>query len=160
MKRFFPYFFIFPFSLLAFSGCNSYRIVDTHRFMNEDGAVAVVGYGRAEKDHVNTFRSPANGQELEFTSKLVVEVELPDGESFTAWQGMNFAGAGTLYRSDDDEWIVLVAGFICRVAPRDENVPQGYREVFSGVLCNTPVEKPEQDTRWRKVPLQSVRSKQ
>jgi len=157
MRRFAPHLPLVFLSLCSLLGCNSYRIVDTHKFMDEDGAVATVDYGRAEKNHVNTFRSPVNGQEMEYSSNLVVDVELPDGESFTAWRAMNFTGVGTLYRSDDEEWMVLAAGFTCRVAHRDED--GRFREVFKGALCNTPVEKPERDSRWRKVKQQSVRSK-
>jgi len=153
-------------SLGALAGCNSYRIVQTNSFANDDGMIARVEYGMAEKDHVNTFTSPANGREFEFKSKLVVDVALPDwpegvrfpgeappydGESFTAWQCMNFGAGGTMYKSDDGEWLFLASGFTCRVARRDARVRTGYRDVFNGVLINTPVEKPEQDPRWRTV---------
>jgi len=173
MKR--PQLFAFRFSLftllLAAAGCNSYKITQTNHFANDDGAIVRVDYGRAEKDHINTFVSPANGRELEFKSKLVVDVTLPnwpagadypgkkagekppfDGESFTAWQCMNSSGNnGTLYKSDDGEWYFLASGFTCKVARKDGRFKSGYRGVFSGVLCNTPVTAPKKDDRWRKV---------
>jgi len=150
----------------ALAGCNSYRIVQTNSFVNDDGMSVSVSYGQAEKPHVNTFVSPANGREFEFKSKLVVEVKLPDwpegakfegdeppfdGDGFTAWQCMNFSGNGTMYKTDDGEWYFLASGFTCRIAHRDAACRTGYRDVFAGVLSNTPVEKAEKDTRWRKV---------
>jgi len=136
------------FALLA--GCNSYRTTQTSYFVDDDGAIVRVDYGRAEKDHVNSFVSPANGAELEFRSKLVVDVRLPDGDDFTAWQCMNFGGNGTMYKSDDEEWYFLASGFTCKVAQKDATFASGYRNVFQGVLCNTPVKVPEKDARWRK----------
>jgi len=156
--------------LLAAAGCNTYEITQTSHFADDNGAILRVDYGRAERDNVNTFRSPVNGREMEFRSRLVVEVTLPpwpkgldypgrkegreppfDGESFTAWQCMNFAGNGTMYRTDDEEWYFLASGFTCKVARRDARFTSGYRDVYGGVLFNTPVKTPEKDTRWRKV---------
>jgi len=138
-------------ALLAVAGCNSPQIVQTNYFVDDDGAILRVDYGRANRDHINTFRSPANGREMEFKSKLAVDVCLPDGDRFTAWQCMNFAGNGTLYRTDDEEWYFLASGFTCRVARQDETQSATYNEIYRGVLCNTPVKMPEKDTRWRKV---------
>ena len=157
-------------ALAALAGCNSYRIAQTSHFANDDGMIVRVDYGFAEGDHVNTFVSPANGREFEFKSKLVVEVSLPDwpegvsydgkkrgaeppfdGERFTAWQCMNFGGNGTTYKTDDGEWFFLASGFTCKIARRDERSRTGYRDIFNGVLCNTPVKTPEKDTRWRKL---------
>ena len=75
---------------VLFSGCQSYRLVQRNVFADDDGHVIVVDYGRSEKEHVNTFVSPVTGKEMEFRSKLVVEVQLPDGDTFKAWQCMNF----------------------------------------------------------------------
>jgi len=160
----------FSFFLFTLTGCNSYQITQTNTFANDDGMIVRVDYGQAKKDHVNTFVSPANGRKLDFKSKLVVEVTLPDwpddanypgkkegekppfdGESFTAWQCMNFGGNGTMYKTDDDEWYFLASGFTCKVARKDGRFGSGYRDVFGGVLCNTPVEAPKKDGRWRKV---------
>jgi len=142
---------LFAFLLLAAAGCSSYEIKQTSHFANDDGKIVRVDYGRAEKDHVNTFVSPANGKTLEHKTKLVVEVTMPDGEDFTAWQCMNFNSNGTMYRTDDEEWVFLASGFTCRIAQRDTRYRSGYRDVFAGVLCNTPVEMPKKDDRWYKV---------
>jgi len=139
----------------AVAGCNSYKVVQTSYFVDDDGAIVRVDYGRAKRDHVNAFKSPANGRELEFKSKLVVDVRMPDGDSFTAWQCMNFSGNGTMYKPDDDEWYFLASGFTCKIAQQDEDRPMAYKEVFKGVLCNTPVEIPKKDSRWRKVKPQA-----
>jgi len=163
-----PHFFTLL--LLAAAGCNSYKVTQTSHFANDDGLIAQVDYACAEKDHVSTFRSPVNGREMEFRSKLVVELKMPDwpdgldypgrkdgatppfdGERFTAWRCMNFGNNGTMYRTDDEEWYFLASGFTCKVARRDARFASGYRDVFAGVLCNTPVKTPEKDNRWHKV---------
>lgn len=137
--------------LFAFAGCNSYEITQTSHFANDDAEIVRVDYGHAERDHVNTFVSPANGQELEFRSRLVVEVTMPDGEDFTAWQCMNFNGNGTLYETDNGEWRFLASGFVCRVAKQNKDNPKAYDEVFRGVLCNRPEQKYEREnTRWHR----------
>ena len=63
-------------ALLLFAGCNSYRVVQTNIFSDEDGRIVSVDYARAEKDHVNTFVSPVTGKEMEFRSKLLVKAVL------------------------------------------------------------------------------------
>jgi len=137
--------------LFALVGCNSYDIMQTSHFANDDAEILRVDYGYAERDHVNTFVSPANGQELEFHSRLVVEVTLPDGEDFTAWQCMNFGGNGTMYRTDDGEWFFLASGFTCKVARQDEDDPKRYNEVFRGVLCNRPEQlHTRENTKWHR----------
>jgi len=135
-------------------GCNSYRIVQTTHFVDDDGAIVRVDYGRAEKDHVNTYVSPMNHKEMEFRSNLVVEVRMPDGEAFTAWRCMNFAGNGTMYKTDDGEWYFLASGFTCKIAQQDADNENLHHEVYRGVLCKTPVKIPEKDTRWRKLKTQ------
>lgn len=146
--RFFPYLV----GLLLLSGCQSYEIVQTNVFADDDGHVISVDYGRSETDHVNTFVSPANGKEMEFRSKLVVKVTLPDGDRFKAWQCMNFMNMGTLYKTDDGEWMLLANGFTSIVYRQDENNESRYDEVFRGVLCDTPDREVKKDERWKVVP--------
>ena len=89
-----------------------------------------------------------------FRSKLVVRAELPDGETFTAWQCMNFMRRGTMYKTDDERWMLLANGFSCVVYRRAEDNPEDYREVYRGVLCDTPDiggSKPR-DERWKTIP--------
>ena len=139
---------------LAMAGCQSYEIVQRNVFSDEDGNLVAVDYGRGEKDHVNTFVVPATGKEMEFKSKLVVRAELPDGETFTAWQCMNFLRRGTMYKTDDGRWMLLANGFSCVVYRRSEEDPDSYREVYRGVLCDTPDigRSKEKDSRWKTVP--------
>ena len=135
---------------LCLAGCQSYDILQTNVFSDDDGFIVTVEYGRSESDHVNTFVAPTNGQEMEFKSKLVVRVHLPDGDSFKAWQCMNFLGRGTTYRTDDGEWMLLATGFGCQVYRR---LPDGenYREVYRGVICEAPKSDYKPDDRWRKL---------
>jgi len=135
-------------SALALSGCQSYDIRQANTFSDEDGRIVRVEYGRSEKDHVNTFVSPVTGKEMEFKSKLVVRVTMHDGERFTAWQCMNFLRSGTMYRTDNEEWMILANGFSTIVYRREEEGPQ-YREVYRGVICDTDEMKKEKDERWR-----------
>ena len=137
---------------VLFSGCQSYRLVQRNVFADDDGHVIVVDYGRSEKEHVNTFVSPVTGKEMEFRSKLVVEVQLPDGDTFKAWQCMNFLQYGTMYRSDSDEWMLLANGFTCLVYRQTDEDETRYLEVFRGVLCDSPDMKYKKDDRWKPVP--------
>lgn len=132
-------------------GCQSYTIVQRNVFADDDGNVVIVDYGRSERDHVNTFVSPVTGKEMEFKSKLVVKVRLPDGDTVKAWQCMNFLTHGTMYKTDNEEWMVLADGFACVVYRQTEEDETNYLEVFRGVLCDTPEMKVEKDSRWKPV---------
>lgn len=138
-------------SALAVAGCRSYDIVQSNLFSDEDGNVMCVSYGRAYDEHVNTFRSPTNGKELEFRSRLVVEAVLPDGDSFTAWQCMNFSATGTMYRTDDLRWMLQVNGFACLVFRRVDGDGDRYEEIYRGVLCESPVSEFRPSDKWRKM---------
>jgi len=142
-------------SLLLLAGCQSYTIVQRNLFADEDGNTVTLEYGRSESDHVNTFVSPVNGEELEFRSKLVVLATLPDGDEIKAWQCMNFLRRGTMYRTDDGDWMVLANGFSCVVYRNDERNPGNYLEVYRGVLCDTSKMQNEKDERWRTLPSAS-----
>ena len=134
------------------AGCHSYSIVQSNVFVDEDGNVVTVEYGRSDRDHVNTFISPTTGKEMEFKSKLVVCAELPDGDSFTAWQCMNFLARGTMYKTDNEKWMLLADGFSCVIYHRTDDKTR-YLEVYRGVLCDTPGErKAKKDDRWRILP--------
>ena len=140
------------FAALA-TGCQSYAIVQKNVFVDEDGNVVVVEYGRGEREHVNTFIAPTTGREMEFRSRLVVCAEMPDGTRFTAWQCMNFLARGTMYKTDNERWMLLADGFSCAVYRRAEGDGAQYEEVYRGVLCDTPgVGAPKKDERWRVVP--------
>ena len=136
-------------TMFAVVGCQSYEVVQTNIFSSDEGHVVTVAYGRSESYHVNTFHNPATGKEVEFKSKLVVRVELPDGDSFTAWQCMNFMQSGTMYKTDNDKWQILVNGFTCRIYLRVDDGSGRYREVYRGILCESPKEEKKPDTKWR-----------
>ena len=138
---------------LTMAGCQSYDIVQSNIFANDDGDAVRIDYGRSGSDHVNTFVNPATGEEMDFKSRLVVKVRLPDGESFTAWQCMNFLASGTMYRTDDEDWLVLVNGFTCMVYAADPvpEDPGRYREVYRGILCESPKSEFKPNPKWRKL---------
>ena len=136
---------------LLLAGCQSYEIVQSNVFSDEDGNSVMVEYGRSSTDHVNTFLSPQTGEEMEFKSKLVVLVTLPDGERFKAWQCMNFINLGTMYKTDDGEWMFLANGFssiVYRQAGDDKDM---YKEVYRGVLCDTPKRDVKRNDKWKVV---------
>lgn len=139
-------------AVLLLQGCQSYRMLQRNVFADDDGNVVIVDYGRSESDHVNYFISPVTGKEMEFKSKLVVKARLPDGDTFKAWQCMNFLPYGTMYRTDNEEWMLLANGFSCTVYHQTDEDETRYLEVFRGVLCDTPDVKVEKNEKWKVVP--------
>lgn len=139
--------------LLVLAGCQSYAVVQRNVFADDDGNVVSVEYGRSEKDHVSTFKSPVNGEEMEFRSKLVVLAELPDGDGFKAWECMNsFLPYGTMYRTDNEKWMLHANGFSCTIYRQAEEDRTKYLEVFRGVLCDIDKDvKGVRDERWKPV---------
>lgn len=135
------------------AGCQSYTIVQKNVFVDEDSNVVVVEYGRSEREHVNEFTAPTTGKKMEFRSKLVVRAELPDGTRFTAWQCMNYLVRGTMYKTDNERWMLLADGFSCVVYRQMEDDETRYAEVYRGVLCDTPdIGQQEKDSRWKEIP--------
>ena len=147
------WFFAFAFSAaLLLQGCQSYEIVQRNVFADDDGNMVVVDYGRSESEHHNTFISPVTGKEMDFHSKLVVKVRLPDGDTFKAWQCMNFMPRGTMYRTDDDEWMLLANGFSCTVYHQVKEDTTQYAEVYRGVLCDIDDSvKVKKNDKWREI---------
>lgn len=135
--------------LLALTGCQSYRIVQTNVFSDSDGNIVSIDFGNSDTEHTNTFISPFNGKEMEFKSRLVVKVATSDGERFTAWQCMNMMRTGTMYKTDNEKWMVLVNPFSCVVYRQLENDKTLYREVYRGVLCDSQTVESEPD-KYRK----------
>ena len=131
-------------------GCQSYTIVQTNMFSDEDGNIVQVDYGRSESDHVNTFVAPNTGKEMEFKSKLVVVVRLPDDETFKAWQCMNFLASGTMYKTDNERWMAHMNGFSCSIYRQLATDRTRYEEVYRGVMCDVAErERPKKDERWK-----------
>ena len=134
------------------SGCQSYTIVQRLVFSDDDGNVVIVDYGRSESDHHNTFVSPVTGKEMDFHSKLVVKVQLPDGETIKAWQCMNFLPRGTMYMTDNEEWKLLQDSFSFSVYHRTgEPPPRDYLEVYRGVVCDIPDREVKKNDKWRDI---------
>ena len=139
-------------ALLLLQGCQSYEIVQRNIFADDDGNVVIVDYGRSESEHSNTFVSPVTGKEMEFHTKLVVKVQLPDGDTIKAWQCMNFLSRGTMYMTDDEEWKLLANGFSFIVYHRTgEPPPRDYLEVYRGVVCDIPDREVERNDKWRDI---------
>ena len=138
-------------ALLLVQGCQSYEIVQRNIFADDDGNVVVVDYGRSESEHHNTFVSPTTGREMEFHTKLVVKVRMPDGDTIKAWQCMNFLPRGTMYKTDDEEWKVLANGFSLIVYRQTDEKPPRYLEVYRGVICDTTEREVEKNDKWRDI---------
>jgi len=124
---------------LCLSACVSARIFQTNVFTNEGGEQVTVHYGRLDKDHTTTYLWPVTGKEVTLTSRLVVEVALPDGTSFTAYQCMNVLPSGTMYKTDNDKWMFHANGLSCTVYRRVEVAGRtDYLEVYRGIVCESP----------------------
>ena len=135
---------------MLMAGCQSYTIVQRNVFVDDRGNAVAVEYGRSESEHVNTFRSPVAGEEMEFKYKLVVLAELPGGDSFKAWQCMNFLPYGTMYKTDNERWMLLANGFSCTIYRQSESDETQYREVYRGVLCDIDKDvRVERDEKWK-----------
>ncbi len=119
-------------ALMLFAGCVSYETKQTVRFIDNDGRFLSVDYQRGDGDHVSTYK--LDGTEHEFKSNLRVIVELPDGTSFKAYQCLNVLRSGTLYRSDDEEWMFHANGVLVS-AYRQLPDKSDYQLVFQGVMC-------------------------
>ena len=147
---------------LALSGCSSYRVVQTSVFTDVDGNVIEVQYGRAEEYHVGKFISPANGKEVEFKSRLLVNVSGYGDCGFCAWQTFNPLRAGTMYRSDDEKWMFWAGGPYCRLFVQtpdrlDASGRPDYREVFVGVMGageagEAKKRKSGEEEKWKVIP--------
>ena len=127
--------FLLAFAGLLLAGCESFYLSQSDMFVDEDGAVIAVEYGKIDRDHVSTFIAP-NGKELEFKSRFSVRVVMPDGASFQAYQCFNELLSGALYRSDNGRWTYHANGSSCTVYEQIEE--KLYKPVFSGVVCRGP----------------------
>jgi len=133
------------------TGCQNYYIAQRNVFSDDYGNVVSVEYGHSDEDHVNTFISPATGKEMEFKSRLVVVAHLPDGDKFTAWQCMNFLPRGTMYKTDNEKWMLLASGFACTIYERVSKSSSDYREVYRGILCDTTPVDTEDNPKWKTI---------
>ena len=63
----------------ALAGCASFERSQVDAFVDDQGYMIKVEYGTRSKDHVFMVPSPGNGKLVEYRSKLMVRVTLPDG---------------------------------------------------------------------------------
>lgn len=117
----------------ALTGCNSFKVMQTNSFIDEDSNLITVSYGQLAKAHKTQFISPVNGKTLDMSSKLAVKVTLPDGGRFTGYQCMNMLRTGTMYKSSDGKWLYHANGTSCSVYLINEQ-GDDYLHVFNGVL--------------------------
>ena len=73
----------------ALTGCASFERSQTDAFVDDQGYMIKVEYGTRSKDHIFMVPSPGNGKLVEYRSKLMVRVTLPDGERFSAYRTLN-----------------------------------------------------------------------
>lgn len=118
----------------ALAGCASFERTQTDAFVDEDGYMIRVDYGLRSKDHIFMVPSPGNGKLVEYRSKLMVRVTLPDGDSFSAYRTLNSMPIGTMYMSDNEEWIFLTKGYWATVQHRDSPDSIDYSGVFEGYI--------------------------
>lgn len=128
------------------AGCASWRLqtLRSARFVDDDGNYIHVDYARDTEEHRSTF-TLENGVRVPYSSRNAMRVELPDGTTFIAYQ--NMTPAGTLYKSDDDEWEFFESGAGCIVAQLAKD-KSGYIPRFRGTLCAT-VRNPMTDGELR-----------
>ena len=119
-------------ALAALAGCVSYETRQSAYFLSEDGELAYVEFQHGDGEHVNYYYTGETRRE--FKSKLRVRVEFGK-EKFTAYQCLNVLPSGTMYRSDDEEWLYHAHGAIGTIY---RQIPGDYREVFQGVMQLTP----------------------
>ena len=121
------------FALLLAAGCNTTTLVQTMSFVDDNGNVIEVDYSRAEKEHIGKCKSPMTGEDMDFRTKLLVKVTMPDGSSFKAWQTMNVLPSGTMYRSDDERWLFHARGIVSSVYERTIDKTD-YKLVYEGAM--------------------------
>ncbi len=115
------------------AGCNSFVAQQTSSFVDDVGNMITVRYGQLEKARKTEFISPVNGKTLDMSSRLAVDVILPDGGSFMGYQCLNMLRTGTMYKSSDGKWLYHANGTSCSVYLVNEK-GDDYLLVFNGIL--------------------------
>ena len=65
---------------------------------------------------------------------------------------MNYLPYGTMYKSDNEEWMLHANGFSCTIYKQTEEDETKYKEVFRGVLCDIDKDvKAERNDKWKDV---------
>ena len=119
---------------VALSGCALFERSQVDAFVDDQGYMIKVEYGTRSKDHVFMVPSPGNGKLVEYRSKLMVRVTLPDGERFSAYRTLNSMPIGTMYMSDNEKWIFLTKGYWATVQKQDRKDSPDYTGVFEGYI--------------------------
>ena len=123
------------------SGCNTFRASQDNLFLDEEGNVLTVTYGRLDKKHKSVFKSPVpgDGREFETESNLAVKVTLPgpNGKNLKLYECINLLPTGTMYMTDDTEWLYLANGFSCTVYKKNQD-GSDYDTWYQGILCERP----------------------
>lgn len=134
-------------ALLSLAGCLGTSQLRTYTvdFVDDDMEMSVTAdfeYGDGSK-HKTPYVN-AHGDTEWFVSDKRCKVKISDGERFTGYQAPSVAG--TLYKSDDGEWLIVSFGISCIVARKlpDED---GYGVYFSGVAVEGEHQKSSRGTR-------------
>ncbi len=118
---------------LLFAGCNSFITQQTSSFIDDEGNMITVRYGQLEKPRKTEFISPVNGKTLDMSSRLAVDIILPDGGTFMGYQCLNMLRTGTMYKSSDGKWLYHANGASCSIYLINER-EDDYLLVFNGIL--------------------------
>jgi len=127
--------FLLPLVASLLVGCSSFHLGQTMLFLDDNGNVIKVDYMRSDKPYVSQIKSPFNGETVDFSSKLLVEVTMPDGYSFEAWQTLNTLPSGTMYKSKDSRWLYHARGITSSVYEQTID-KSDYKLVYEGVMCS------------------------
>ena len=129
--------------LALVAGCTTFEKRQSDVFADEEGNVIGVDYGVGSKDHIFMVPSPGNGKLVEYKSNLMVKVTLPDGNRITGYRTLNTFPVGTMYMTENEDWIYLANGFSCRIYMRVElsDGSRDYMLVFEGNLSSAPRNK-------------------
>ena len=137
-------------AIVSVCGCQSYEIRQTCIYSDDAGRVGSVDDCKAHEPHISSFVNPATGKEVDFESRLLVNVERDWDEPFTAWQSMNLNKmGGALYKSNNGRWMLHAMGYICFIS--ELRGDGQYHISFRGVLCESPKRADEGDSKWRKM---------
>ena len=120
-------------ALAALSGCATwdcrFKPKVTVWFINDLNDVLKVDYA-PESREIPLYRE--DGTSFKYKSSFKARVTFPGGYRFVAYD-VPSDSVGKLYRSDDDEWELLAAGFACRVVQYSEDGEPAV--VFEGINC-------------------------
>ena len=130
-------------ALIALTGCNSLTITQRGLFADEDGNLVSVEYGRLKKPRSYEIVSPVTHKTLEQKSNLGVRVDVnhrvwPEySGSFTAYEGLNMLGTGTMYVTSNGKRMLHANGTTCSLFVWNDEL-NDYVQVFYGLITQGP----------------------